>query len=268
MDATGLTGPVSAANSLVGTTAGDIGRRPRRHGADQRQLRRRQHRSGTTAEPTMPARSTWGSGTTGISGPSRRRTASSARPRTTGRRQRRDGSDQRQLRRRQHHWNNGAADRRRRGRRGATAPPGITGAVIGRQQPRRHDRRRRRRRRGVTALTNGNYVVHSSVWDNGTACRRRRGRPGATAPPASTGAVSAANSLVGTTAGDHVGVGGVTALTNGNYVVSSRNWDNGAVGRRRRGDLGQRHHRRHRRRHRRQQPRRHAPPTTRSAQTA
>ena len=42
--------------------------------------------------------------------------------------------------------------------------------------------------------------------------------------------VSTANSLVGSTAFDLVGFSGVTALTNGNYVVSSREWDNGAVG--------------------------------------
>jgi hypothetical protein len=48
--------------------------------------------------------------------------------------------------------------------------------------------------------------------------------------------VSATNSLVGGKAGDRVGwadnyfgSGGVTALSNGNYVVRSRFWDNGAV---------------------------------------
>ena len=44
-----------------------------------------------------------------------------------------------------------------------------------------------------------------------------------------SGTVSAANSLVGTTEGDGVGGGGVTALTNGNYVVRSHYWDNGAL---------------------------------------
>ena len=41
------------------------------------------------------------------------------------------------------------------------------------------------------------------------------------------GAVSAANSLVGSTADDQVGQ--VTALKNGNFVVASRRWDNGAA---------------------------------------
>jgi len=54
---------------------------------------------------------------------------------------------------------------------------------------------------GVTALTNGNYVV------------------------------TAANSLVGSTASDNVGSGSenVKALTNGNYVVTSTSWDNGVL---------------------------------------
>ncbi|MFN8440812.1 MAG: hypothetical protein U0175_08590 [Caldilineaceae bacterium] len=41
-----------------------------------------------------------------------------------------------------------------------------------------------------------------------------------------SGVVSSSNSLVGDKSGDHVGLG-VTALSNGNYVVSSRGWDNG-----------------------------------------
>ena len=44
-----------------------------------------------------------------------------------------------------------------------------------------------------------------------------------------TGAVSAANSLVGSSAGDQVSSSGPTALTNGDYVVASRDWDNGVT---------------------------------------
>jgi hypothetical protein len=43
------------------------------------------------------------------------------------------------------------------------------------------------------------------------------------------GPVSAANSLVGSTANDNVGSGAVRQLTNGDYVVASPNWDNGAA---------------------------------------
>jgi hypothetical protein len=78
----------------------------------------------------------------------------------------------------------------------------------------------------VTALTNGNYLVRNSAWDNGRvvdagAVTWGNGAGG------TTGVVSAANSLVGSTLNDRVGnvFDGVTELTNGNYVVSSINWD-------------------------------------------
>ncbi len=81
---------------------------------------------------------------------------------------------------------------------------------------------------GVTALTNGNYVVSSPIWDKGAltdagAVTWGNGTGGV------TGEVSAFNSLVGSTTNDCVGYGGVTPLSNGNYVVSSADWDNGMV---------------------------------------
>jgi len=88
---------------------------------------------------------------------------------------------------------------------------------------------------GITALTNGNYVISSSSWNNGTASSAgavtwANGLTGL------SGVVSSANSLVGSSVNDYLGsgngvgnIGGITALTNGNYVVSGRNWDNGAV---------------------------------------
>ena len=81
---------------------------------------------------------------------------------------------------------------------------------------------------GVTALTNGNYVVASSNWDNGAVVNAGAVTWGS-GTTGVTGAVSAANSLVGSTANDNVGGSGVTALSNGNYVVRSPFWDNGAV---------------------------------------
>ncbi|MDP3840811.1 MAG: filamentous hemagglutinin N-terminal domain-containing protein, partial [Methylococcales bacterium] len=83
---------------------------------------------------------------------------------------------------------------------------------------------------GVTALTNGHYVVRSGSWANGVilsvgAVTWGNGNTGI------SGAISAANSLIGSTAGDAVGggFGVVTALSNGNYVVGSPNWSNGGV---------------------------------------
>jgi hypothetical protein len=75
----------------------------------------------------------------------------------------------------------------------------------------------------IVALNNGNYVVVSNAsvgemysigavtWNNGA--------DGHTSD--ATTAVSASNSLVGAADADQVGGGGVTALNNGNYVVSS-----------------------------------------------
>lgn len=75
----------------------------------------------------------------------------------------------------------------------------------------------------ATILTNGNYVIRSQRWDGNrgavTWCDKNI---------APTGNVSALNSLTGVNANDFIG-SSVIALTNGNYVVASRNWDNGAV---------------------------------------
>ena len=78
---------------------------------------------------------------------------------------------------------------------------------------------------GVVALTNGNFVVTSRSWDldashtNVGAVTFGNGNTGV------TGVVSGTNSLIGSTTNDMSNGGAVTALTNGNYVVASRNWD-------------------------------------------
>ncbi|MGV3659986.1 MAG: choice-of-anchor D domain-containing protein [Prosthecobacter sp.] len=87
---------------------------------------------------------------------------------------------------------------------------------------------------GVVLLGNGNYVVSSSYWDNGTIINAGAVTWGSGASGV-CGAVSTGNSLVGTSIGDHVGgaylsdSSGVTALTNGHYVVNSPDWNNGSV---------------------------------------
>ncbi len=80
----------------------------------------------------------------------------------------------------------------------------------------------------VKVLSNGNYVIRSRYWDNGTAADAGAVTWG-NATTGISGVVSAANSLVGSTAGDYVGTGSVAALSNGNYVVSSDWWNNGAA---------------------------------------
>ena len=77
----------------------------------------------------------------------------------------------------------------------------------------------------VTELSNGNYVVDSPTWNGGIgAVTLVSGGTGLPLVGNST-AVSSSNSLVGSTAGDDVGVGGVTVLSNGNYVVASPRWN-------------------------------------------
>jgi hypothetical protein len=76
---------------------------------------------------------------------------------------------------------------------------------------------------GVTALTNGNYVVRSPFWNHvAGAATWGSGTAGV------KGVISGTNSLIGSTAGDGIGAN-VTALTNGNYVVSSTSWNNGGA---------------------------------------
>ena len=81
---------------------------------------------------------------------------------------------------------------------------------------------------GITALKNGNYVVNSYNWDNGAAVNAGAVTWG-NGSSGVVGIISATNSLVSSTANDTVGVGGITVLNNGNYVVNSYNWDNGAA---------------------------------------
>jgi hypothetical protein len=81
---------------------------------------------------------------------------------------------------------------------------------------------------GVTALSNGNYVVRSRFWDNGAIADAGAATFGSGTGGIS-GVVSSANSLVGSMANDQIGSAGVTTLSNGNYVVRSQNWDNGAT---------------------------------------
>jgi hypothetical protein len=79
---------------------------------------------------------------------------------------------------------------------------------------------------GVTELENGNFVVGSTLWDNGMAVDAgavtwANGQTGISGP------ISAANSLVGGTSGDQVGSAYITTLTETRW---SFQWDNvGAI---------------------------------------
>ena len=80
---------------------------------------------------------------------------------------------------------------------------------------------------GVTALAGGNYVVSSQQWDSDTAVNVGAATWGNGAS-GSVGVVTAANSLIGSTAEDHVGTS-IVPLKNGNYLVYSQEWSLGSV---------------------------------------
>lgn len=77
---------------------------------------------------------------------------------------------------------------------------------------------------GLVQLTNNNFVVLSTSWDNG-ATANVGAATWVNGGTGRTGAVSASNSLVGSASEDQIGLNGITALSNGNYVVSSALFD-------------------------------------------
>ncbi len=81
--------------------------------------------------------------------------------------------------------------------------------------------------RSFLALENGDYVVSSTRWDNGGiadagALTIGNGTTG------TTGIVSSTNSLVGSTAGDQIG-GGHTAINDGKFFAGNGLWDRGSI---------------------------------------
>ncbi len=176
---TGITGVISAANSLVGTTAGDSNNYFVKALTNGNYVV--ESPNWTNGSATEAGAATWGSGTSGISGP-----VSAANSLV-----------------------------------GTTANDGVGNE-------------------GIVTLTNGNYVVASPFWNNGSATSVGAATWGS-GTAGVIGPVSAANSLVGTTGGDEIGSSGhepqvpptgpsgVVALTNGNYVVGSPLWSNGSA---------------------------------------
>lgn len=81
---------------------------------------------------------------------------------------------------------------------------------------------------GITVLSQGNYVVGSSSWDHGDVVDAGAVTFGSGIVGV-RGTITPENSLVGSSADDKIGAEGVTVLANGNYVVTSRNWDHGNI---------------------------------------
>ena len=234
---TGVTGVVSAANSLVGTTANDqVGDSGFARSAITALTNGNYVVSSgrwNNGAATNAGAVTFGSGTTGVSGAV---SAANSLVGTTANDQ--VGSDDQANRSGitalsngnyvvgTFRWNNGAATQAGAVTFGS-GTSGVSGAVSAANSLVGTTAFDQVGFQGVTALSNGNYVVSSSNWANGAATQAGAVTFGS-GTTGVTGAVSAANSLVGTTASDFVGFG-VTALSNGNYVVRSQSWDNGAV---------------------------------------
>jgi hypothetical protein len=218
----GVSGPVSAANSLVGSTAGDmVGGIVTDLGNGNYVVSSPSWNNGAA---TYAGAVTWGSGTTGVSGPV---SAANSLVGSTANDSVGD-SDVLVLSNGNYvvnssQWTNGAAANAGAvtwgsGTAGVSGPVSATNSLVGSTANDSVGDR------SVAALSNGNYVVSSPQWNNGEgAVTWGSGTAGISGP------ISDANSLVGSRAGDSVGGGGVTPLSNGNYVVSSPNWANGAA---------------------------------------
>ncbi|MCB1116129.1 MAG: filamentous hemagglutinin N-terminal domain-containing protein, partial [Chlamydiia bacterium] len=222
---TGITGQVSSLNSLIGSTAGDL------VGSFVIPLSNGNYVTGTTTWSngaiTRVGAITWGDGAVGVSGlvsPSNSLVGSQALDRvgSGGVKALTNGNYVVGSR----FWNNGGITQAGAatwgdGTVGITGPVSSANSLVGSTASDQVGRR-------ITALTNGNFVVSSSTWSDGAISQVGAATWG-DGTTMITGVISAANSLIGSTAGDQIGIFEIAALTNGNYVVSSPLWDDGAT---------------------------------------
>jgi hypothetical protein len=222
---TGVTGVVSSANSLVGSTRND------RVGLSITVLKNSNYVVSSTNWNTSTATNvgavTWGSGTTGVTG-----AVSAANSLVGSTAHDRVGSSVTVLNNGNYvvsstNWNNGTATNAGavtwgNGTNGVSGMISLANSLVG---SRTNDHVGLF---GVTALTGGNYVVCSPNWSNGTATNVGAVTWG-NGTNGVSGTISAANSLVGSQNNDRVGFFGVTTLNNGNYVVNSSFWNNGTA---------------------------------------
>jgi hypothetical protein len=217
--ATGITGVISATNSLVGTTAGDrVGDEGVTVLSNGNYVVCSARWNNGVASSNFGA-ATWGNGATGVKGAVS--SSNSLIGTTAG-----DavGSWAATALSNGNYvidspgWNNGVANNHVGAATWANGAGGIAGAVSASNSLIGSHPGDAVAYYPTLALANGNYVVRSENW-NGALGAATWGN-GATGE---TGVVSAGNSLVGSSANDHVG-SRVTALTNGNYVVGSPQW--------------------------------------------
>ncbi|MFO1004680.1 MAG: hypothetical protein U0929_01875 [Planctomycetaceae bacterium] len=221
---TGTSGPVSAANSLVGSSPND------RVGSEIIELLGNSNyvvgsHNWDNGLITNAGAVTWGNGATGITGvvsPLNSLIGSSPDDRVS--RGTLEALSNGNYVVGSMFWNNGTAVRAGAATwgNGATGTTGIVSSLNSLVGSHSDDKVGQL----VTPLTNGNYVINSAYWDNGDivnagAVTWGSGTTGISGP------VSSANSLVGDKVDDEVGLGDITVLSNGNYVVRSQLWNNG-----------------------------------------
>jgi hypothetical protein len=227
---TGISGPVSAANSLVGSSANDeVGRSGATALTNGNYVVRSKNWDNPSPATSNAGAVTWANGSTGIKGPvsaSNSLVGSSANDLV--------GSDGTTALTNGNYvvnspeWDNtspAATDAGAvtwgNGSTGIKGPVTATNSLVGSSASDLVGFS------GVTPLTNGNYVVNSPDWDNTSPATAEAGAvTWGNGSTGISGPVSAANSLVGSSLSNFVGGNGTTALTNGNYVVRSPNWDN------------------------------------------
>ena len=226
----GIAGPVSASNSLIGTTTGDyVGISGVTALSNGNYVVASPNWNNGTANSNFGA-ATWGNGSSGIMGAVS--ASNSLIGTTTGDTVCYAGVTA--LSNGNYvvasaNWNHGVASSHfgaatwGNGSSGTTGPVSASNSLIGTTTGDKIGIA------GVTALSNGNYVVGSGNWNNGTANSAFGAATWGDGSSGITGAVSANNSLIGLTTGDNVAISGVTALSNGNYVVRSPNWNNGVA---------------------------------------
>ena len=79
----------------------------------------------------------------------------------------------------------------------------------------------------IVVLKNGNYLITNYLWKNGATSDLGM-VAWASGTSGLSGVISAANAFVGSSSGDYVGSDGIAVLANGNYVIGSSHWKNGA----------------------------------------
>lgn len=223
---TGITGPISAANSLIGSTGNP---NPDVIGAYTIALANGNYVTSSPSWNNTTGAVTFGNGTTGISG-----VVSGANSLVGTLPGDNVGFKLTALTNGNYvastpYWDNGGAMPQAGAATFGNGTTGITGPVTPLNSLVGTTAFDRVAFESVTALSNGNYVVKSPSWSNGGTTPGAGAATFGNGTTGIAGPVTTANSLYGTTQTDGVGAV-VIPLSNGNYAVASQLWNDGVPG--------------------------------------